>query len=144
MPSLYFDEYQIGQTITTGGRTVTQTDVVNFACLSGDFNPIHVNVEHAKKSPFGAPIAHGLLGLSIVSGLAHEMGFIRDSVVAFTGLSWKFKKPVLFGDTIKSRFTVRQTRGLGAQGIVVFDVKLLNQRDETVGEGEWSLMIKKK
>ncbi|MBI4370613.1 MAG: MaoC family dehydratase N-terminal domain-containing protein [Elusimicrobia bacterium] len=143
--SLYFEDYQVGASIKTSARTITQTDVVNFACLSGDFNPIHVNVEYAKKGVFGQPIAHGLLGLSVLTGLAHEVGFIRESVVAFTGLNWRFLKPVVFGDTIHGEYTVSKTRGLGPlQGLVFFAVKILNQRDEVVGEGEWSLMMKKK
>ncbi|MEK7288302.1 MAG: MaoC/PaaZ C-terminal domain-containing protein [Elusimicrobiota bacterium] len=142
--SLYFEEYLPGMTIGTTARTITETDVVNFSCLSGDFNPLHADIEYAKKTIFGQRIAHGLLGLSVLTGLADNLGFIRESVVGFVGLTWKFMKPVLFGDTIRGEFTVIKTRGLGAQGLVVMGVKIINQKGETVGAGEWTMMMKKK
>ncbi|MBI4668574.1 MAG: dehydratase [Elusimicrobia bacterium] len=144
MNSLFFEDYQAGQLLNTGGRTITETDVVAFSCLSGDFNPLHSNVEFAKKGVFGQRIAHGLLGLSVLTGLVHEAGFIRESAVAFTTIAWKFKKPVFLNDTISGTFKVKQTKGIGSQGLVLFEVKIVNQKGETVGEGEWSLMIKKK
>lgn len=145
MDSLYFDDYKTGLNIETPARTITEADIVNFACLSGDFNPIHINAEFAKKEgAFGDRIAHGMLGLSVLTGLVHETGIIRTSVVAFVGLSWKFTNIVKIGDTIRGTFTVTKSRGLGKQGMVVFDVKITNQRNETIGQGEWSLMVKKK
>ena len=143
--SLFFDDYTPGKKIETGGRTITEADIVNFACLSGDFNPIHTNAEHANKGPFGGRIAHGLLGLAVLSGLIHEHGAIRESTVAFVHLSWRFTQVVKIGDTIHGLFEVTKTRAVGpGQGLVYFDSKIVNQRGETVGQGEWGLMIKKK
>ena len=145
MDSMYFEDYQAGTSVTTSGRTITEADIVNFACLSGDFNPIHTNVEFAKKGAFGERIAHGMLGLSVLTGLIHEAGIIKTTVVAFTGLTWKFTSIVKIGDTFAGIFTVLKSRGLGPkQGMIVFSVKLTNQRGETVGEGEWSLLVKKR
>ncbi|MEK6543594.1 MAG: MaoC/PaaZ C-terminal domain-containing protein [Elusimicrobiota bacterium] len=142
--SLFFEDYKPGTTITTGGRTITEADIVNFACLSGDFNPIHTNVEHAKKG-FGERIAHGLLGLAVLSGLIHEHGAIRESVVAFIHLDWRFSQVVKIGDTIHGTFVVDKVRAVGqGQGIVYFDSSIVNQKGETVGEGQWGLMIRKR
>ena len=76
---LYFEDYEIGDSVTTQGRTITEADIVNFAALSGDWNPIHVDAEYAKGGMFGERIAHGLLGLSVATGLAARLGFINET-----------------------------------------------------------------
>src|SRR5438132_9662458 len=97
---LYFDDLAPGQEWESSGRTVTETDVVNFAGLSGDFNPIHVDHEFAKTTPFRKPIAHGLLVFSIGSGLGINAPPIRT--LAFIHVrEWKFHGPVYIGDTIR-------------------------------------------
>ncbi len=73
---LYFEDYTTGDSVTSQGRTVTEADIVSFAALSGDWNAIHVDAEYAKKGMFGERIAHGMLGLSIATGLAARLGFI--------------------------------------------------------------------
>ena len=140
----YFEDFQMGQQIESPARTVTETDLVQFAALSGDYNAIHTDAEFAKGTAFGERIAHGLLGLSIASGLAVRAGFIESTVIAFTGLTWKFKKPVLIGDTIRVLAKVAKTRPLGSAGggMVVFAVQVLNQRDEHVQQGEWTMLFK--
>lgn len=145
MQTLYFEDYAPGQSLETSARTVTEADIVNFACLSGDFNPIHINAEFAKKGVFGERIAHGLLGLAILSGLIHEAGPIKESVVAFVNMTWKFMQTIKIGDTMRGRFQIAKTRGVGPkQGLVYFNVSMLNQRDETLGRGEWVMMLKKR
>jgi len=141
---IYFDEFEVGLEIETPARTVTETDVVQFAQLSGDFNAIHCDAEYAKDTPYGQRIAHGLLGLSIASGLAVRSGFIEETVIAFTGLSWKFRKAVLIGDTIRLRARTKKTRAMRSMGggMVTFDIAVLNQRDETVQQGEWTMLVK--
>src|SRR5690554_979593 len=99
--ALYFDDLQVGGRHTSPARTITEADVVNFAGVSGDYNPLHTDAEASKSTPFGQRIAHGLLGLSVASGLAARAGLTEGSVEAFTGLSWKFKAPILFGDTVR-------------------------------------------
>ena len=141
---LYFEEMAEGLELTSPARTVTETDIVLFAGLSGDYNQIHTDVEFARNTPFGQRIAHGLLGLSIASGLASRMGLIEGTAIAFMGLEWKFKAPILIGDTISLRAQVlrkREMRRLGG-GIVVLGLKVLNQRGETTQEGEWTVLIK--
>jgi len=140
---LYFDEIEVGQEFESVARTVTEADVVAFAGLSGDYNPLHTDAEFAKKTPYGERIAHGLLGLSIASGLAARCGFIEGTALAFMGLDWKFKTPVLFGDTIRLHVVVLKMRAMRSMGggIVTFQVRLLNQDDKIAQQGEWRLLM---
>ncbi len=143
---MYLEEFQIGVQVVTQSRTITEADIVNFAGVSGDFNTIHTDAEYAKSTPFGERIAHGLLGLSIASGLGMQMGFLDGTVIAFTGLEWKFKAPIKIGDTIHMVGTVKQTKAMKALGggFVVLETRVLNQRNEIVQQGEWTLLIKSK
>ena len=140
----YFGEFEIGDAVETPSRTVTETDVMLFAGLSGDYNQLHTDVEFAKETMFGERIAHGLLGLSIASGLASRLGFIEGTAQAFTGLEWKFRGPIKIGNTIHARFQVRQRKEMPSLGggFIIFDVAVLNQRDETVQKGTWTVLVK--
>jgi acyl dehydratase len=144
MKGWYFEEFSAGQEIESPARTVTEADVVLFAGLSGDFNPLHTDAEFARATPFGQRIAHGLLGLAIASGLAARCGFIEGTAQAFLGLTWKFKAPILLGDTIHLRTKIANTRAMPSMGggMVVFEIEVLNQDDKVVQEGEWRLLIK--
>ncbi len=144
LQGLYFEEFALGQEIISPARTITETDVVQFAGLSGDYNPLHTDAEFAKGTPYGQRIAHGLLGLSVASGLAARAGFIEGTAQAFMGLSWKFKAPIFFGDTVHLRTKVTRLRAMPSMsgGIVVFEIAVLNQREEIVQEGEWTLLVK--
>jgi acyl dehydratase len=141
---LYFEEFTVGYTITTPARTITEADVVNFAAFSGDWNQLHTDAEYASGTPFGARVAHGLLGLAVAAGLGSRLGFIEGTAQAFLKLEWKFRNPIYFGDTIHLTGEVTRTRAVRSMGggIVVFDMKLLNQRGETVQEGQWTVAIK--
>lgn len=143
---MYFEEFQIGTEVVTQGRTITEADIVNFAGVSGDFNTIHTDAEYAKSTPFGERIAHGLLGLSVASGLGMQLGFLDGTVIAFTGLEWKFKNPIKIGDTIHMVGTVKQTKAMKAMGggFIILDARVINQRDEIVQQGEWTLLMKSK
>ena len=141
---MYFEEFQEGQRIITAGRTITETDVVNFAGLSGDYNQIHVDSEYSQTSPFGQRVAHGLLILSISMGLVVQTGVMEGTVLAFREiLEWKFSRPVFFGDTIHVELIVIETkelRRLGG-GAVVIDAKVINQRGEVVEKGVWNALL---
>jgi acyl dehydratase len=141
---LYFEEFAVGQKMESPARTVTEADIVLFAGLSGDYNPLHTDAEFAKGTPYGQRIAHGLLGLAIASGLAARAGFIEGTAQAFLGLEWKFKGPVLIGDTLRIRAEVTKLRAMPSMGggVVVFAVNVLNQREQVVQQGEWSLLVK--
>src|SRR5205814_6575185 len=95
----YFDDIQVGEEYESPGRTVTETDIVLFAGLSGDYNVLHTDAEFMKTSLFGERIAHGLLGLAIQSGL-FSRATQAYATIAFVGLRWKFKSPIKIGDTI--------------------------------------------
>ncbi|HIQ04806.1 MAG TPA: dehydratase [Anaerolineae bacterium] len=134
----------MGDEVTSPGRTITETDIVNFAALSGDWNQLHTDAEYAKSTMFGQRIAHGLLVLSIASGLAVRLGFMDETVLAFMGLEWRFRRPVMIGDTIRVRTTVSELKPvprLGG-GNVTFRVAVLNQRDEVVQRGSWTILMK--
>ena len=83
MAGLYFEEFSVGQKIVTVGRTMTESDIVNFAGMSGDYNQIHTDEHFSKSTPFGKRVAHGLLALSIASGLAMRTGVLEGTVMAF-------------------------------------------------------------
>jgi len=143
---LYFEEFTIGDTVESGGRTITETDVVNFAALSGDWNLIHTDAEYSATSLFGQRVAHGLLILSIASGLAVRLGFMEETVLAFRGLEWKFARPVFIGDTIRLRVTIdekKEMRRLGG-GLVNFKLEVVNQRGEVCQRGTWEILCKAK
>jgi len=80
----YFEDFQVGETVVTRARTVTETDIVSFAALTGDWYPLHTDVEYAKKGPFGERIAHGLLVLSIANGLLLSMTWRSLRSMAWT------------------------------------------------------------
>ena len=142
---LYFEEFEVGQSVTSAGRTVTEADVMAFAGLSGDWNAIHVDAEYAKQGLFGQRVAHGLLGLSIASGLAVQLGFMRETVLAFRDIGeWKFSLPIYLGDTIHMRATVVETKPMArlGGGMVTFKVELLNQEEKVVQRGTWTVLVK--
>ena len=143
---LYFEEFNVGDTVTSAGRTITEADIVSFAALSGDWNAIHVDAEFAKSQMFGERIAHGLLGLSIASGLAVRLGFIEDTVIAFMGLDWKFRAPIKIGDTIHMQAQIAEKKPMPrlGGGLIILNVEVLNQRGETTQKGTWSMLMKMK
>lgn len=140
-----FDELAVGDTFESGGRTVTQAEVSMFAGVSGDFNQIHMNHQLASEGPFRQPIAHGLLVLSIASGLGIYSP--KTQTVAFLSIeNWEFLKPVFFGDTIFVRNTVQalEPRSRGRRGIVTWTKQVLNQKGQVVQQGTTKIMIKSK
>ena len=140
----YFEELELGEELESPGRTITETDLVLFAGLSGDYNQLHTDVEFAKDTMFGERIAHGLLGLSVASGLVARLGVIEGTAQAFTGLEWKFRGPILIGDTIRVRLNVGRKKEMArlGGGFVTMDVTVVNQRDETVQKGSWTALVK--
>ena len=141
---MYFEDFEIGYSIQSPGRTITETDVVNFAGLSGDFNQLHTDVVYARDAQFGRRVAHGLLGLSIATGLALRLGFMEGTVDAFLSLEWKFRRPIYIGDTIHVTAEVVNTRPMrrAGGGIVDFDVAVVNQDGQSVQKGQWRVLVK--
>jgi acyl dehydratase len=133
---MYFDDVEVGQEWESSGRTITEADVVNFAGVSGDFNPIHMDHEFAKTTPFRRPIAHGLLILTIGSGLGVNCPAMRT--VAFVQVrEWNFREPVFIGDTIhlKSKLLEKNVRGRGRRGELIWYRSIFNQDGKIVQDG---------
>jgi acyl dehydratase len=141
----YFEEIQVGEEYESPGRTVTETDIVLFAGLSGDYNILHTDAEFMKQSIFGERIAHGLLGLAIQAGL-----FTRATqpyaTLAFVGLRWRFKNPIKIGDTIRvlARVLAKKETAKPDRGLITLERKVLNQRSEVVQEGETDLIVERR
>lgn len=145
MTAMYFEDFEVGATFITGGRTVTESDVMTFAGLSGDLNPLHVDREFAKQAGFATPVAHGLLVLSIASGLGIQTGIFTGTNLALLGLEdWRFVAPVRFGDTIRMQSTVLETRRSNKpdRGVVRIGQDVTNQRGETVQKGVFVSLMK--
>ncbi len=140
----YFEEIEVGQEFRTQGRTITEADVVNFANLTGDTNPMHTDAEYAKTSMFGERVAHGMLGLAYAAGLGWQQGFMDGTVLAFRSLEWKFRAPVKIGDTIQVLVKIKEKKEIKAAGggMVTLDVRVINQRAEVTHQGEWTILVK--
>jgi acyl dehydratase len=129
---------------TSPGRTVTESDIVSFAGLSGDYTQIHTDVEFSKQTPIGRRVAHGLLGLAIASGLAVRTGVLEGTVIAFREISdWKFVKPIFIGDTVRVVQNVLEVKALPrlGGGAINIELKILNQNDEIVMKGIWKVLV---
>lgn len=144
MRGMYFEEFEPGMEFVSPGRTITESDIVNFAGLSGDYTQIHTNREFSRNTPVGKRVAHGLLGLAIASGLATRTGVLEGTVIAFREISdWKFIKMIFIGDTVRVSLNVLETkelRRLGG-GLINIELRLLNQDDETVMKGIWKVLV---
>ena len=144
---LYFEEFEPGMRIVTPGRTITESDIVAFAGLTGDFNQIHTDAVYSAASPFGQRVAHGLLGLSIASGLGTRTGVLEGTVMAFREINeWKFVKPVFIGDTIHVVMEVAETKAMAriGGGAVVLKLDVQNQKDEVLMKGTWTVLMMSK
>lgn len=144
---LYFEEFGNDFEIRSVGRTITETDVVSFAGLSGDYNQIHTDDVLATNSMFGQRVAHGMLILSIASGLAVQTGILEGTIMAFREIdNWKFSTPVYFGETIYVELKVIETKHfprLGG-GTVKLKVTVKKQTGEAVNKGNWTMLVKSK
>ena len=143
---LYFEEYTVGDGITSQGRTVTEGDIVNFAMLSGDWNPLHTDAEAAKATPYGERIAHGLLVLSMATGLTERLGILNQTVLGFMGLDWEFRAAVKIGDTIRVHATISELKPMPrlGGGYVTLKIQVRNQEDKVVQRGSWTILVKSK
>lgn len=142
----YFEEFEAGQSLMTAGRTITESDVVSFAGLSGDYNQLHVDAVYAAGAEFGERVAHGLLIVSIATGLVVQTGLMEGTVIAFRELDWKFSLPVMIGETIRAKVEIAETRALPrlGGGSIVVKVSVLNQDDRVVQRGNMVLLVRSK
>ena len=144
MAGHYFEDFQVGQKITTVGRTISEADIMNFAGLSGDTNQIHTDADYSKGTQFGQRVAHGILGLSITSGLAWRTGVLEGTVIAFREIKeWTFIKPIFIGDTIHAVLKVTETKAMPRleAGLVTIQFDVLNQAGDSVMKGAWTVLV---
>lgn len=141
---LYFEDFAVGQSFVTPGRTITEADVVSFAAWTGDNNQVHTDAEFAKKTRYGQRIVHGMLGASLCLGLIARTGVFEGSAVALLGIDeWRFSAPVFIGDTLTLTVEIVGLRltSKGTTGVVQRQLWLRNQRGEVVQEGRMDILV---
>lgn len=143
---LYFEDFTVGQVFTSPARTITETDIVMFAALSGDYNAMHTDAAYAQTTPFGERIAHGVLGLAIANGLKWRLGLTDGTALAFMSMTWKFSGAIKIGDTIHVRMRVGDLKPTSKpdRGILVQVVEVVNQDGQVVQEGEQVVLMKRR
>lgn len=144
---VFFDDLEPGARYVTSGRTVTESDVVSFAGLSGDYNRLHVDATFAETTPFGERVAHGLLVLSIASGLSTRLAVseaMQPNILGLLDLQCRWPGPTRFGDTIHVVLTIEECRPTSkpGKGVVTMTREVVNQRDETVMVSTWKLLVR--
>jgi 3-hydroxybutyryl-CoA dehydratase len=138
---LCFDDIQVGDHWKSIDRTVLESDVRAFAELTGDCNPLHLDQEYAKSTPYGRPIAHGLLGMSLVAGLGSRSPWMSDDVFVRV-IDWRFLHPLFTGDTVHVETLVLEKGAPGRRhGLVTWKRQLINQHGEVVQEGATETLV---
>jgi acyl dehydratase len=141
----FFEDYAVGARRETGGRTITEADIVLHAGQTGDFFPHHMDAEWCSRQPFRQRMAHGTLIFSV--GVGMTAGDINPHAMSYGYDRLRFVKPVFIGDTIHVVVSVKEKRDdpkRPRHGIVVESCEVLNQRDETVLVCEHLLLVDKK
>jgi acyl dehydratase len=144
---LYFEDVEVGFRFETPRRTVTEADLVAFAGVSGDFNPLHTDSGFAAESIYGERIAHGALVLSIATGLRQRVGLFDGTLMGLLEIRhWTFASPVRIGDTIRvvNEVTVLRETSKPDRGVMVQRVDVLNQDDAVVQSGELVMMLRRR
>lgn len=146
MSTMYYEDFEIGMKFDSPDRTITENDVMMFAEISGDYHPLHTDEEYGKKTRFGKRVAHGMLGISVATGLMGQTGVFEDSVIAMLGINnWAFLGPIFIGDTLSVRFTItekRSSKSNSKAGIVNRYFELINQHGEIIQKGDMPVMVK--
>jgi acyl dehydratase len=144
---MYWDDFKVGQVLRTPARTITSTDIVNFACLSGDFNEVHTNWEYCKTTPFGEPIAHGPLVYGIMGGLQYASGINDGTLLALLQVDkWRMLAPVKHGDTLHAEATVVEKNASSKpdRGVVKMARRFMRHDGTAVQEMEVTLMYRRR
>ena len=144
MSVMFYEDFRIGAEYTTTARTIGESDILQFAALTGDWNRLHTDAEYCKGTPYGQRIAHGLFGLALMEGMKYRLGHVDGTAIA--SLSWnnvRFAKPIHIGDTVRVHVRISAMRETSKpdRGIVTEQVQLLNQHDEVVTEAEHLVMM---
>ena len=146
MRGLHWNDFEPGRIFYSASRTITEADVVAFAGLSGDFNPLHTDETFAQKTPIRTRIAHGMLSMAVATGLANQMGIFEGTTIALMQQTIRYTGMVRFGDTIRIEMTVtdRKESRNPKRGVVTYKVEIKNQDDDVVVDSEWVLMMARK
>ncbi len=141
--ALHFEEFVVGDTLHTRGRTIGEGDITLYAGLIGDWTPIHVDEHFAQTTPFGTRIAHGTLTLSVAVGLMAQMKLFDGTVIGLISMTWSFSKPVKIGDTVYAHVTPLEKRlsSKPGRGIVKLEILVKNQDDVEVCKGIHDVMV---
>ncbi len=148
MGGKYFDEFVVGEEYASPSRTMTETDIVLFATMSGDYNELHTSEAFGKETQFGRRIGHGLLGLAVSHGLFFRLGLVEGTAIAFLGIeSWNFEAPFFIGDTIRVKVRVaekKESKSKPDRGVVKFFFEIVKESGQRIQSGYKSIMIKRK
>jgi len=150
MADLFFEDVEAGICFETGARTITETDIVNFAGISGDFHKLHTDAEYARHhTPHGRRIAHGMLVVSVTTGLLARSEFMRaieTSTLGVREIACQFKRPVFIGDTVRviARITECSESRKPGRGAIRMLRQVLNQDGDVVVEIQWSAVLSKR
>ena len=143
----YFEDFELGEELITPARTITSTDIVNCACISGDFNEVHMNHEYCKSTPFGQPVAHGPLVYAIMGGLQYASGINDGTLIALLGIDkWRLLNPVMHGDTIRmySKVIEKKETSKPDRGVIVFERRCVKQDGMAAQEMTASILYKRR
>jgi acyl dehydratase len=144
---MYFEDFHAGQTFESQGRTITETDLVLFTGWSWDTNPVHTDAAVSAEGRFGERIAPGLMGMSVAMGLASRLGVFEGCSIALLAVEdWRFRRPILVGDTVSCRVEILEARETSSEenGVLRRRFSLLNQRKEIAQEGEIPLLVSRR
>lgn len=142
----FYEELEVGDEFLTPARTITEADVLMYAGLTGDYNPVHTDAEWCKENNiYKQRIGHGLMGLAYADGLIFRLGLFDGTGLATLNWNWDFKGPILIGDTLRAiaKITMKRETKKMERGIINEHVTLMNQRGEVIGEGDHLNMIRR-
>lgn len=143
----YWEDFEVGEVLVTPSRTITSTDIVNFACISGDFNEVHTNWEYCKTTPFGEPIAHGPLVYAVAAGLQYASGVNDGTLICLLQIdAWRMTQSVKHGDTFRAELTVLEKRETSKsdRGIVRFARRFVRSDGVLLQEMETTYLYKRR
>lgn len=141
-----FDEFEVGQEFWTANRTITEADIVLFAGLSGDFNPLHTDQVLMEKTPMGGRIAHGMLTASIATGQTNQLGIWEGTTIALLEVTYRWTAPVKPGDTVRTvqKVAEKTPSSKGDRGVIRVEQSTYNQRDEQVMVADMKVLVRRK
>ncbi len=144
--SYYFEEYTIGDEFEMDEFSITLDDIKQFAYLTFDTNPLHLEKTYARERGYKDIISHGLLCVSLCSGIAYKSGLFDKKVIGLVSQTIKYKKPVYVGEKLRFILKVINKKEIPNSngGLVVFNTKLTDKDDNILITGEWNILIEKK